>query len=154
MSLETLLQSKQSYATVVFLNTFTTNPQLNNQLKAKLRHPGVTAIWTYAPGLVTPDGFSNQNMETLTGIKLKAVWKPLPSRPNDLNGDGICVSSREKNILLFANILDFCEEEDVKLLIAIVTTIQQQFVRKHCRTAFCGFHGPNLTQDCICGEIV
>ncbi|MPN23260.1 hypothetical protein SDC9_170648 [bioreactor metagenome] len=37
----------------------------------KVRRPGVTTIWIYAPGLITDQGFSDAAMEQLTGLKLQ-----------------------------------------------------------------------------------
>ncbi len=78
MSMNDFLESKRNYRNVVFLNTFTVTKELNARLQKKLRRPGVTAFWTYAPGLLTGNGFSDANMKDVTGIELKTVWKKLP----------------------------------------------------------------------------
>lgn len=98
MSLEDFKHCKKSYKTVVFLNTFTLTAAEKSLLKKKLRRPGVTTIWTYAPGLVTPEGFSDKAMEDLTGIRLKSVWKALPLRAKVLSGGFVTINSRIKGI--------------------------------------------------------
>ena len=37
----------------------------------KLRQPGVTAIWNFAPGIVSENGYSEISMKNLTGLELK-----------------------------------------------------------------------------------
>ncbi|MDD4018856.1 MAG: hypothetical protein PHV28_13040 [Kiritimatiellae bacterium] len=67
---EDFLAEKRDYRAVVFLNSFRVKPELREKLIAKIRKPGVTAIWHFAPGLQTDEGFSAKSMTDLTGIKL------------------------------------------------------------------------------------
>ena len=71
--LKGFLASKNSYKAVVMLNSFTISPEDQAALKAKLHAPGVTAIWHYAPGLVTADNWSAANAADLTGIKFRLI---------------------------------------------------------------------------------
>lgn len=71
MTLEDYLESDHEYKTVIFLNLFSITPEQREKLLKKLRRPGITAIWNYAPGLITPEGFSDAAMTELTGIRLK-----------------------------------------------------------------------------------
>lgn len=70
MTLEDYLESDHPYKTVVFLDLFQITPEQKAKLLEKLRRPGITAIWNFAPGLITPQGFSDEAMTQLTGIKL------------------------------------------------------------------------------------
>lgn len=93
MSFPAFLASGKNYKVVVFLNTFTVNPEEMTILKRKLHRPGVTAIWTYAPGLLTGKGFSSENMTSLTGIALSAVWKKLPLDARLANGKRLFINA-------------------------------------------------------------
>ncbi|MFA6714670.1 MAG: hypothetical protein WCS27_04800 [Victivallaceae bacterium] len=73
ITIEDFLLSKHKYKTVVFLNQFYLSDERRKQLAEKTHEKGVTAVWLYAPGLVTDKGFSDAAMEELTGIKLKAA---------------------------------------------------------------------------------
>ena len=70
MSPADFLASRRDYRTVVFLNPFRFPAPLRQALKARVRRPGVTAVWCYAPGLVTEQGWSEAAMTELTGIDL------------------------------------------------------------------------------------
>ena len=71
MTLEDYLETDHSYKTVVFLNLFEISPAQRERLLKKLRQPGITAVWNFAPGLITPQGFSDAAMSELTGIRLQ-----------------------------------------------------------------------------------
>ena len=70
MSLQDFLETKQNYSTVVFLNLFSPPEAERKAVQEKIRKPGVTAVWLVAPGSVTEQGFSDDAMSELTGIKL------------------------------------------------------------------------------------
>ena len=70
LTLQDFLAKKQNYKTVLFLNAFSLSPAERNAVKAKIRHPGVTAIWMVAPGCVTDEGISDAAMSELVGIDL------------------------------------------------------------------------------------
>lgn len=53
------------------MNCFTLNAAERQALKAKSLRKGRTAIWCYAPGMVSENGWSEQAMFELTGINLK-----------------------------------------------------------------------------------
>ena len=78
MTLRGFLESPHEYKTVVLLNVFSPSPEERRQLTAKLRRKGVTAIWNYAPGLVTDAGYDEQAMSDLCGITLRARREKLP----------------------------------------------------------------------------
>ena len=62
----------------MLLNVFGPSPEERRQLAEKLRRPGVTAIWNYAPGLVTDAGYDEKAMSELCGITLRARREKLP----------------------------------------------------------------------------
>ena len=78
MTLRGFLESPHEYRTVVLLNVFGPSPEERRQLTAKLRRKGVTAIWNYAPGLVTEHGYDEAAMSDLCGITLRARREKLP----------------------------------------------------------------------------
>ena len=96
MSLNDFLASKHKYKNVIFLNVFTVNKKIMQLLKQKVRGKGVTAFWTYAPGLVAESGFFEKNMEELTSIKLAARWEKLPLSIKLENNNKIQVGGRSK----------------------------------------------------------
>ncbi|MBO4633366.1 MAG: hypothetical protein J5858_15725, partial [Lentisphaeria bacterium] len=131
MSLETFLQSPKKFKMVVFLNTFTTDWKMNQKLREKIHSPGVTAIWTYAPGLVTPNGFSDQNMADLTGISLKSVWKPLPLAAKLKKNGTIHIGSRKKEYPHhLQNPRVFCNDPNVEILANYEDDLTPAIVRK------------------------
>ena len=69
-SMQGFLMSKKRYRTVVFLNAISLDKEEREKLAAAVRLQGTTAIWAYAPGLVSEKGFSKETMQELTGIKL------------------------------------------------------------------------------------
>lgn len=85
-ALEDFLASKNDYRCVVFLNTFEIKESLKQALLKKLGRPGVTAVWHYAPGLISKDGFSSAAMKELTGIKLNFIKKVMPVSAFDTKG--------------------------------------------------------------------
>ena len=78
MTLRGFLESPHEYQTVVLLNVFSPSAEERTALLAKLRRPGVTAVWNYAPGLVTEEGYSDVAMSELCGIKLESRRERLP----------------------------------------------------------------------------
>ena len=78
MTLRGFTESPHEYRTVVLLNVFSPSTEERRQLLAKLRRPGVTAIWNYAPGLVTDAGYDEEAMSKLCGIRLRARREKLP----------------------------------------------------------------------------
>ena len=70
LELQDYLDSRHDYKAVILLNLYQLTPDQQLALKKKLRKKGVTAIWNYAPGLLTERGYSAKNMQDLTGIEL------------------------------------------------------------------------------------
>jgi len=71
MTLHDYLDNKNDYKVVIFMNCFTLNAAERQALQAKSLRKDRTAIWCYAPGMVSENGWSEQAMFELTGIKLK-----------------------------------------------------------------------------------
>jgi hypothetical protein len=59
------------YKMYVFLNAYYTTPDLRRAIAAKVRKNNAVAVWLYAPGFVTDDGFSEAAMQELTGITIR-----------------------------------------------------------------------------------
>ncbi len=70
--------SKKDYDCIVFINATTLTANQHKIIKERTRRKGVTAIYQYAPGLVTSKGFSKENMYDLTGIKLDYALEKTP----------------------------------------------------------------------------
>lgn len=56
-----------------FLNTFYLTDEEVAVIERKVKRNGATVIWTYAPGIQSPSGFSLERVERLTGFKLKSA---------------------------------------------------------------------------------
>lgn len=74
-----IAKSPRQYRAVVFLNAINQPDAPTQEWLRQFRQHGQTVVWCYAPGLVTPDGWSVPAMEHLTGIRLavEEVRKPL-----------------------------------------------------------------------------
>ena len=104
MALEDYLASTHPYKAVVFLNAFEYTPAQRKALLKKIRRPGITAIWHYAPGLVSPEGYSNAAMKEMTGLSLK--YK---------TGDFLFAANRDEGKKVFDNLCpDGSFEEGMK----------------------------------------
>ena len=77
LSLNDYLAEKFDRKLVIFLNIFSPSSEERALLKAKVRKPGVTAVWSMAPGLVTDKGYSHAAMSDLTGIELRYLPEKL-----------------------------------------------------------------------------
>jgi len=71
MTLDDYLEDSKPYRAVIFLNLFAISAEKQQKLLKKLRQPGVTAIWNFAPGIVSENGYSEISMKNLTGLELK-----------------------------------------------------------------------------------
>lgn len=78
MTLRGFLETAHEYRIVVFLNVFSPSAGERRQLLAKVRRPGVVAIWNYAPGLITEAGYDEGAMSELCGIALRVRRERLP----------------------------------------------------------------------------
>jgi hypothetical protein len=67
------------YKVYIFLNAFYTTPALRRAIAAKVRRNHAVAVWLYAPGFVTDDGFSEATMRELTGITVRHEVKSVRS---------------------------------------------------------------------------
>ena len=70
MSPEDYLASSRNYKATIFLNLFSAPENLREALQSRFRRNGTTAIWQYAPGIITEDGYSVESMKALTGMEL------------------------------------------------------------------------------------
>ncbi len=92
LSLNDYLAGDRPYKLVIFLNLFSPSAAERAAIKAKVRAPGVTAVWSFAPGLVTENGFSDAAMSELTGLQLAAKHERLPLAA-ELRGAGTMKST-------------------------------------------------------------
>ena len=77
MSPEDYLASSRKYKATIFLNLFNAPAKLREALQSKFRRNGATAIWQYAPGIITENGYSAESMKALTGMEL--AYRTTPS---------------------------------------------------------------------------
>ncbi|MBR6374188.1 MAG: hypothetical protein IKS20_13500, partial [Victivallales bacterium] len=74
------------YKTLVFLNAISLDKAEREQLVRAARSSGSTAVWIYAPGLVSEKGCSRKAMLELTGMALDFSTDKLPMAMNMLDG--------------------------------------------------------------------
>lgn len=60
----------KDFKVYIFLNTFKVTGQQRDAIHKKLKRNNATAVWVYAPGYITENKLSLENMAALTGIKL------------------------------------------------------------------------------------
>ena len=60
------------------MNAISLDKEEREMLAAAARRKGTTAVWIYAPGLVSEKGFSKEAMQELTGIRLDYSTEKLP----------------------------------------------------------------------------
>lgn len=70
MTVDDLLASGKRYAKLVFMNGYALTPGQREGLKRLTRWPETTSVWFLAPGSITDDGFSDESMSDLTGLRL------------------------------------------------------------------------------------
>ena len=85
-TLETLLAGGPNAKVFIFVNCYEVNGQKREVLLKRIRRPGVTSFWFYAPGLISDRGFSDEAMSSLTGLTLQAEYKPLPLAAKETSG--------------------------------------------------------------------
>ena len=78
--------SSKKYDCLVFVNAITLTAAQQKLIKERTRQKGMKTIFTYAPGLVTPKGFSKENMFDLTGIKLDYALEKTPMVQTTFDG--------------------------------------------------------------------
>ncbi len=64
-------QEMPEYRVYVFLNAFYVDEKKKRLIKEKICRKNNVVVWIYAPGFQSEKGFSTQNMEELTGIRIK-----------------------------------------------------------------------------------
>ena len=68
----------KKYKLLFMVNTFYLTPEEVEILRILLKNSGVTVVWFYAPGFVSPDKIDLTQMEYLTGFKFDILDKPGP----------------------------------------------------------------------------
>ena len=66
------------YKLHIFLNAFMVDDKIRQAVEAKVKQAGKTALWVYAPGYLTNEGFSETAMRDLTGITLRSHARRMP----------------------------------------------------------------------------
>jgi hypothetical protein len=66
------------YRLLFMVNLFTMRPDEVDRLRATMEGSGVTVVWYYAPGYITPDRFDLGQMERLTGFHFEILREPGP----------------------------------------------------------------------------
>jgi hypothetical protein len=60
------------YKLYVFMNQFHADKDTGAAIARKIRRNNAVAVWCYAPGYISPDGFSAETMRDLTGMQTTA----------------------------------------------------------------------------------
>ena len=66
------------YRLLFMVNLFTMNHAEAERIRAMMEGTGVTVVWYYAPGFITPDRFDLGQMEWLTGFRFEILDDPGP----------------------------------------------------------------------------
>ena len=86
LTLSDFLATDREYKLIAFMNIFSPTPEQKEIIKRKIGRPGTLTVWGYAPGYVTENGYSEQAMEELTGMKLGVIHARLPMKASMPNG--------------------------------------------------------------------
>ena len=155
------------YKVYIFMNTFHTTPALRAAIQRKLARNQATAIWMYAPGYVSDEGNSTDNMRALTGISFakyqledKPAWEKnasagvlattLPDKVTDIKYDpAFAVADSDATILAT---LGGKPAAAVKMTpwgraVYLLPPAKTDFLREVCRTA--GVHIYSETGDIL-----
>ncbi|NOZ20536.1 MAG: hypothetical protein GXP25_05540 [Planctomycetes bacterium] len=74
----------------IFLNAFHMAKDRREAVRRIVQHDGKTALWFYAPGIISENGLDLKNMEALTGIRFMRLPTSLvPDATIAASGDGI-----------------------------------------------------------------
>ncbi len=67
------------YKLYVFLNPYSINRRQMEMIARKVKKNGAVAVWSYAPGYLSDEGFSLENMRKLTGFSFneEREWKTI-----------------------------------------------------------------------------
>ena len=68
----------RQYKLLIMVNNFYLTSDEISKMRRMLKDSGVTVIWCYAPGYVSPDGLDMRQMEKLTGFRFDILGKPGP----------------------------------------------------------------------------
>jgi len=60
------------YKLYIFMNQFYADKETRAAIARKIRRNNAVAVWCYAPGYISPDGFSTDTMRELTGMTITA----------------------------------------------------------------------------------
>jgi len=60
------------YKLYIFMNQFYADEETRAMIARKIRRNNAVAVWCYAPGYISPDGFSADTMAELTGMTMAA----------------------------------------------------------------------------------
>lgn len=74
LTLNDYLAEERQYKLVIFLNCFSPSESQREILQTRAQQ-GTSFFWSYAPGFVTKNGFSDSAMSSLAGVSLKADWR-------------------------------------------------------------------------------
>jgi hypothetical protein len=72
------MQDIRQYKMLFMVNNFYLTKDEIISMRHMLKDSGVTVIWCYAPGYVSPDGLDVRQMEMLTGFRFGIIDKPGP----------------------------------------------------------------------------
>jgi len=67
------LKNMPEYKFYIFLVSFYIDEETKNSILKKLKNSNAIVLWLYAPGFITDGGFSLQNMEEITGMKINYI---------------------------------------------------------------------------------
>ncbi len=68
----------RDYKLYIFMNTYYTDAKIRNEIADKVRKNNSVAVWCYAPGFITGNGFDEKTMRELTGFTLHHEMKENP----------------------------------------------------------------------------
>ena len=64
------------YKVYFFVNAFRISPERRAMIQRKLAKNHALAVWSYAPGMITDNGFDQESMRKLTGIRFRILSTP------------------------------------------------------------------------------
>lgn len=114
--LNDFLTRQTDYRFLIFANIFTLSTEQRKLLVAKTRQKGLSAVWIYAPGLITENGYSEAAMRELTGIDLAAKTERLPLAVRLADGRMIEYRGPDNSMPLIDSPRVYSRDKDVKLI--------------------------------------
>ncbi|MFA6931140.1 MAG: hypothetical protein WCT05_12510, partial [Lentisphaeria bacterium] len=122
LSLQDFLAEKKTYKVTIFLNAWTLNQEIREELQVRQRQQGIFTIWCHAPGLVTEEGFNPTAMKMLTGLELAVDDSTLPFQAQLNDGTELACRYRGKVVTEAPRI--YCNDREAEVL-ATYTDNQQ-----------------------------